>query len=75
MTRCDKTIDGCMNDKSFCLTHHLWVGLENRIADYLKSIALADICNNNSRLRGICNDTGHHMSDVSKMILDIGYKA
>ncbi len=44
MTRCDKTPgSGCMTEKTRCLTHHLWDGLEKQIEGYLTSVSLADV--------------------------------
>lgn len=45
MTRCEhKTeVGGCMADKSQCLTHHLWAGLEQQMLAYLSGISIADI--------------------------------
>lgn len=52
MTRCaGHAGNGCMNDKSICLTHHLWETLEDKIHGYLSSITLADVCNENIPLR------------------------
>lgn len=44
MTRCDHSDNGCLSDKSRCLTHGLWAGLEEQIDRYLESISLEDIC-------------------------------
>jgi len=45
MTRCaNHGKAGCMTDKSQCLTHDLWEGLEQNIHEYLDSISLADVC-------------------------------
>ncbi|MEQ1789494.1 MAG: Rrf2 family transcriptional regulator [Rickettsiales bacterium] len=45
ITRCDTNKkNGCMNNKSRCITHDLWEGLGNHIHAYLSSISLADIC-------------------------------
>jgi Rrf2 family iron-sulfur cluster assembly transcriptional regulator len=43
MTRCEKKAEGCMANKSHCVTHHLWEGLENHIQGYLSGISLADV--------------------------------
>lgn len=43
MTRCSKKAEGCMANKSHCVTHHLWEGLEQQIESYLGSISLADV--------------------------------
>ncbi len=52
MTRCkDKAEDGCMNDKSMCLTHRLWKKLEEEIFNYLGKITIADVCNDKINLR------------------------
>lgn len=50
MTRCDahKT-SGCLKNKSRCLTHGLWDGLEKQIHDYFSAISLADIRNKNKK--------------------------
>lgn len=45
ITRCSsKPSDGCMHDKTRCLTHDLWEGLGNVIYDYLCAISLSDVC-------------------------------
>lgn len=52
MTRCSnhgKT--GCMVDKTQCLTHDLWDGLEQHIHDYLEGISLADVCERRVKYR------------------------
>ncbi|MDX1974906.1 MAG: Rrf2 family transcriptional regulator [Rickettsiales bacterium] len=45
MTRCDKhTAGGCMaTNKTRCMTHDLWDGLERQIHSYLTSVSLADV--------------------------------
>lgn len=43
MTRCDKN-GGCMKDKATCVTHKLWEGLGIHIEEYLRSISLDSIC-------------------------------
>ncbi len=43
-TRCEKgSAEGCLHDKSRCLTHDLWTELTNQITLYLNSISLADV--------------------------------
>lgn len=43
-TQCKSTSEqGCQGIKAKCLTHHLWVGLEERILHYLDSVSLADV--------------------------------
>ncbi len=50
VTRCEaKEKAGCMTNKSRCLTHDLWDGLEKQIHDYLSAISLADIRNKNKK--------------------------
>jgi Rrf2 family iron-sulfur cluster assembly transcriptional regulator len=45
MVRCNNTPNqGCMKDRSQCLTHHLWDGLGLTIKNYLQSITLASVC-------------------------------
>lgn len=45
MTRCaSHGKSGCMADKTQCLTHDLWEGLEQNIHEYLDNISLADVC-------------------------------
>lgn len=45
MTRCQShSAAGCKTDKSRCLTHDLWEGLEQNIHSYLDAITLADVC-------------------------------
>lgn len=52
MTRCTaKNSDGCMQDKSRCLSHHLWEALEDRIADFFASITLHDVKYNRLKKR------------------------
>ena len=43
MTRCEADAGGCMSQKTRCVTHHLWEGLEHRITDYLAGITLAEL--------------------------------
>ncbi len=44
MTRCaSHTGSGCLHDKTRCMTHDLWEGLENQIYNYLRSVSLQDI--------------------------------
>jgi Rrf2 family iron-sulfur cluster assembly transcriptional regulator len=48
MTRCgSEKKEGCMQsqNKAKCMTHDLWDGLANKIHEYLRSVTLADICN------------------------------
>lgn len=50
MTRCNANeIGGCMHNKAKCLTHDLWVNLENKIIEYLSQISLMDVCNQNEK--------------------------
>lgn len=56
MTRCEgKNKSGCMQDKSRCITHHLWEQLENRILQFLERVTVQDVCNNdiNNLLREV----------------------
>ena len=47
-TRCSPTSpEGCMNNKSRCITHHLWEGLGLQIYEYLSSVPVADVLNGN----------------------------
>ena len=47
MTRCEsESGQGCLHDKSRCLTHHLWADLSAHINRYLDAISLADLYNN-----------------------------
>ncbi len=56
MTRCTpNTGEGCMKDKSVCLTHHLWEELEDTIHGYLKNITIAAVCENNLKIGQRCN--------------------
>lgn len=49
MTRCQsKDHNGCMSGKAKCATHSLWDGLGKQIFNYLNSISLADMCENNN---------------------------
>jgi len=44
-TRCiSGSAEGCLHDKSRCVTHDLWQELTNQITLYLNSISLADVC-------------------------------
>ncbi|MBC8268929.1 MAG: Rrf2 family transcriptional regulator [Rhodospirillaceae bacterium] len=44
-TRCAPgSAEGCLHDKSRCLTHDLWQELTNQITLYLNSVSLADVC-------------------------------
>jgi len=44
-TRCKPGVaEGCISDKSRCLTHDLWEELGNQIYLYLSSVTLADVC-------------------------------
>lgn len=44
MTRCaSHSHDGCMADKTRCVTHDLWEGLGEQISHYLGSLTLADV--------------------------------
>lgn len=44
MTRCGKAEGGCLATKARCLTHDLWEGLSDHIANYLQGITLSDVC-------------------------------
>lgn len=45
-TRCTPTSpEGCMANKSRCMTHHLWEGLSLQIYEYLSSVTVADVLN------------------------------
>lgn len=45
VTRCEAgKAEGCLEDKSRCLTHDLWTELTNQITLYLNSVSLADVC-------------------------------
>jgi Rrf2 family transcriptional regulator, iron-sulfur cluster assembly transcription factor len=45
MTRCaDHAKKGCQKDNARCLTHDLWAGAEQQMAQYFSKINLADIC-------------------------------
>ena len=49
MTRCNNKM-GCITSKtknSRCKTHDLWYGLEKKIHEYLSSVSLHDVCNDN----------------------------
>lgn len=51
-TRCKgEEHDGCMSDKSRCLTHDLWEELGNQIYLFLSSVSLADVCERRVRVR------------------------
>ncbi|HLB07072.1 MAG TPA: Rrf2 family transcriptional regulator [Alphaproteobacteria bacterium] len=44
-TRCKgEEHEGCMSDKSRCLTHDLWEALGDEIYTFLSSVSLADVC-------------------------------
>jgi Rrf2 family iron-sulfur cluster assembly transcriptional regulator len=44
-TRCEgEPDDGCMSDRSRCLTHDLWEELGNQIYLFLDSVSLEDVC-------------------------------
>lgn len=48
MTRCNshtESGEGCRTDKTRCLTHDLWEGLNAQIQTYFENITLDDICN------------------------------
>lgn len=50
-TRCKgDPAEGCMSDKSRCLTHDLWDELGNQIYLFLRSVSLEDVCA--GRVRG-----------------------
>lgn len=43
--RCEGTKGaGCAHNKTRCVAHDLWEGLEHQIENYLSSISLADVC-------------------------------
>ncbi len=44
-TRCTSH-EGCMKDKSVCISHKLWSDLEDTIMAYFSAITLGSICNN-----------------------------
>jgi Rrf2 family iron-sulfur cluster assembly transcriptional regulator len=45
MTRCAKSShEGCLQDKTQCLTHGLWTNFEDYVHDFLSSISIQDIC-------------------------------
>ncbi|RVU38075.1 Rrf2 family transcriptional regulator [Hwanghaeella grinnelliae] len=47
-TRCTPTSpEGCMNNKTRCITHHLWEGLSLQIFEYLSSVTVADVLSGN----------------------------
>jgi len=47
-TRCTPTSpEGCMNNKTRCITHHLWEGLSLQIYEYLSSVTVADVLRGN----------------------------
>ena len=44
-TRCQPgTAEGCLADRSRCLTHDLWEELDRQIYLYLSSVTVADVC-------------------------------
>ncbi len=43
-TRCVPGSNGCVSNRSRCMTHDLWEELGNQIRLYLSSITLADVC-------------------------------
>ncbi len=44
-TRCPPgNTQGCLTDRSRCLTHDLWEELDKQIHGYLNSVTLADVC-------------------------------
>ncbi|MBT3239086.1 MAG: Rrf2 family transcriptional regulator [Rhodospirillaceae bacterium] len=44
-TRCKSGgAEGCLQDKSRCVTHDLWTELTNQIYLYLNSVTLEDVC-------------------------------
>jgi Rrf2 family iron-sulfur cluster assembly transcriptional regulator len=45
MTRCDPSVhaQGCMSNKTRCMTHDLWDGLSGQIYHYLQSLSLEDV--------------------------------
>ncbi len=51
MTSCTRPDEGCnLGQKANnikCKTHKLWFGLESKITDYLDSVSIADVYNNN----------------------------
>lgn len=51
MTSCTRPNEGCKlsqkTDNIKCKTHKLWFGLESKIVDYLDSVSIADVHNNN----------------------------
>ncbi|MBC6440398.1 MAG: Rrf2 family transcriptional regulator [Rhodospirillales bacterium] len=46
VTRCneDDPTDGCMKDRSKCLTHDLWAELGDHIRGFLLQVTLEDVC-------------------------------
>lgn len=59
ITRC-LTHDGCINNKSKCLTHNLWDQLEKQIQLFLNAQSLEDVCNRKikfpmmEKVEGLC---------------------
>jgi Rrf2 family transcriptional regulator, iron-sulfur cluster assembly transcription factor len=53
MIRCEGDADGCMSDKSKCLTHNLWNGLGKHIEQYLASVTLQDLCYSDQDREGV----------------------
>jgi Rrf2 family transcriptional regulator, iron-sulfur cluster assembly transcription factor len=47
LTRCYGSKEGCMHNKSRCVTHHLWQNVEDMLSNTLSSISLADVIKSN----------------------------
>ncbi len=49
VTRCEEgaaPTEGCMSDRSRCLTHDLWAELGDHIRSFLSDVTLEDVCEN-----------------------------
>ena len=55
ITRCKNGATGCISNSNRCVTHNLWDNIENYIKNYLNSISLEDILNNNLKYNGTLN--------------------
>ena len=62
VTRCkggSEPEQGCMKDRSRCLTHDLWEELGNHIRDFMSSVTLEDICE-----RRVCRSVPEFGEDI-----------
>lgn len=57
MTRCAKDSgQGCLSDKTRCVTHHLWEDLGDHIYKFLCNISIEDVCQKRLPQLEACNE-------------------